>query len=386
MQFNIFTFICLTLNNVNIKKSIFAINYQQMNLKNRVKAFDTLGTILQNMENKSLRSTFDSDRLSQETKKLNSLVKNLHQQNGWFSPDFVSKALISLGKSLNREKLEKWVAGYHKDFEKFNTPKTVAVVMAGNVPAVGFHDFLSVLISGHRILAKLSSDDDKLMPALAAILTTIEPEFKDRITFTSELLKNFDAVIATGSNNSARYFEYYFGKYPNIIRKNRNGVALLSGSETRGELNRLADDIFLYYGMGCRNVARLFVPDNYDFTPLLDVLASRTEVIDNNKYYNNYEYNKAIFLVNSINHFDTGNLLLTENEQYASPVSVLHYSYYQTPETLKNEIMVHNHQIQRVVTNLNFPANKIAFGQSQSPELWDYADGVDTLQFLLNLS
>ena len=349
-------------------------------------AFAALGAILANINNKTRIDNIPDSALREKMMDLVQLINTIQQQNGWFTPDFVSKALLSLGESLKREKLEKWVSGYQKSFEKFNSPKTVAVIMAGNVPAVGFHDFLCVLISGHRILAKLSSDDDKLMPAIAAILTTLEPEFEDRITFTSELLKDFDAVIATGSNNSSRYFEYYFGKYPNIIRKNRNGVALLSGSETKEELNSLADDIFLYYGMGCRNVARIFVPVNYDFNPLLEVLASRIEVVDNNKYFNNYEYNKAIFLVNSINHFDTGNILLTENEQYASPVSVLHYSYYQTPENLKNEIMVNNHQIQCVVTNLNFPANKIAFGQTQSPELWDYADGVDTLQFLLNIS
>ncbi len=348
-------------------------------------AFAALGAILANINNKTRIDNISDSTLREKVMNLVQLINTIQQQNGWFTPDSVSKALLSLGESLKREKLEKWVSGYQNSFEKFNAPKTVAVIMAGNVPAVGFHDFLSVLISGHRILAKLSSDDDKLMPAIAAILTTLEPEFEDRITFTSEFLKDFDAVIATGSNNSSRYFEYYFGKYPNIIRKNRNGVALLSGLETREELNGLADDIFLYYGMGCRNVARLFIPVNYDFNPFLEVLASRTEVVDNNKYFNNYEYNKAIFLVNSINHFDTENILLTENEQYASPVSVLHYSYYQTPETLKNEIMVNNHQIQCVVTNLNFPANKVTFGQTQSPELWDYADGIDTLQFLLSI-
>ena len=356
-----------------------------MHLEERVSAFAKLGDILRGSSNDKIVINSSDILLKEKFQDLYNLTNSVQQQNGWFSPHFVRGALKSLGESLQREKLEKWVTAYGQDFDTFSTPKTVAVIMAGNVPAVGFHDFLSVLISGHRILAKLSSDDDKLLASIAAILTTIEPKFEEKITFTSELLKDFDAVIATGSNNSSRYFEYYFGKYPHIIRKNRNGIAMLTGMETKEELNGLADDIFLYYGMGCRNVARLFVPLNYDFNPLLEVLATRKEVIDNSKYFNNYEYNKAIFLVNSVNHFDTGNILLTENEQYASPVSVLHYSYYQTPEILKNEILVNSHKVQCIVTRLDFPVNKIEFGQTQSPELWDYADGVDTLQFLLSI-
>ena len=356
-----------------------------MHLEERVSAFAKLGDILRGSGNDKIVINSSDILLKEKCQNLYNLTNSVQQQNGWFTPQFVQSALKSLGESLQREKLEQWVSAYSNQFDACSTPKTVAVIMAGNVPAVGFHDFLSVLISGHRVLAKLSSDDDKLLPAIANVLTAIEPSFEEQIAFTTELLKDFDAVIATGSNNSSRYFEYYFGKYPHIIRKNRNGVALLTGTESKEELKGLADDIFLYYGMGCRNIARLFVPLNYDFNPLLEVLSTRKEVIDNSKYFNNYEYNKAIFLVNSVNHFDTGNILLTENEQYASPVSVLHYSFYQTPEILKNEIMVNSHQIQCVVTQLDFPANRINFGQTQSPELWDYADGVDTLQFLLSI-
>lgn len=355
------------------------------NLNERIVAFTKLGELLTSLGKPDTIENITDPTLREKTEKLSQLVNTAQQHNGWFTPENVKNALLSLGKSLKKDSLEKWIKSYKDKFTVTGSPKTVAVVMAGNVPAVGFHDFLSVLISGHRILGKLSSDDNKLIPAIADILTAIEPGFTDFIHFTENQIKNFDAVIATGSNNTSRYFEYYFGKYPNIIRQNRNGVALLTGSESSEELNALADDIFLYYGMGCRNVAKLFVPAGYNFNPLLQILTEHKEVNDNTKYFNNYEYNKAIFLVNGVNHFDTGNLLLTEKNEYASPVSVLYYSYYQAPEFLKNELMINSNKIQCVVTNMDFPANRIPFGRTQIPELWDYADGVDTVEFLLGL-
>ena len=351
----------------------------------RVDAFSRLGALLSLLNEDEKINTVANPLLRDKLQALNRLTSTLQQQNGWFSPAFVKNALVSLGESLHKEKLEKWISAYGKEIKKVSRPKKVAVIMAGNVPAVGFHDFLSVLISGHHLLAKLSSDDNKLIPAVAELLVAIEPEFEKHIHFTTELLKNFEVVIATGSNNSSRYFEYYFGKYPNIIRKNRNGVAVLTGRETEEELGKLADDIFLYYGLGCRSIAKLFVPMGYDFNPLFDVLSTRTEVNDNTKYFNNYEYNKAIYLVNSTPHFDTGNLLLTQNSSFSSPVSVLYYDYYQTRESLKNILMVNHDRIQCVVTGASFINRKIGFGKSQLPELWDYADGVDTLKFLLNL-
>ncbi len=355
------------------------------NLNTRIAAFSKLGYVLRSVDNLSNIEKQEREDIYSKALKLFSLVDTVQQYNGWFAPDFVKYALISLGESLHEDKLIKWTGSYRKEFVAFSAPKTIAVVMAGNVPAVGFHDFLSILISGHKLYAKLSSEDDKLMPAIAEVLTAIEPGFNDMIEFTDGRLGNFDAVIATGSNNTSRYFEYYFGKYPNIIRRNRNGVAVLTGNETREELNALADDVFLYYGLGCRNVARLFVPSGYDFVPLMDVLAVRKEIADNTKYFNNYEYNKAIYLVNGTGHYDTGNLLLTENSSFASPVSVLHYSYYQNPDSLKNELMINHHKIQCVVAGEGFVGNSIQFGRTQSPELWDYADGVDTLKFLLSI-
>jgi hypothetical protein len=342
-----------------------------------ITAFSELGKVL--------RSAGNGPVASPEEKKLNQLIETVQQYNGWFTPAFVKNALNALGESLQKEKPEKWMKPYKNQLSQSGSPKTVAVIMAGNVPAVGFHDFLSVLISGHNILAKLSSDDDKLLPAIADILIKIEPLFAERIGFTGEQIKNFDAVIATGSNNTSRYFEYYFGKYPNIIRRNRNGVAVVNGSETEEELNALADDVFMYYGLGCRNVARIFVPAGYDFTMLQDVFAKRKEIIENNKYFNNYEYNKAIFLVNGTKHFDTGNLLMTEKDSFSSPVSVLHYSYYQDEDAINNELMLNSNQIQCVASNMPAINNKTPLGKTQSPELWDYADGIDTIKFLLSI-
>jgi hypothetical protein len=348
-----------------------------MELENRIRAFARLGELL--------RQAFDEGKETAATASLLKTAEEAIHYNGWFTKDFVFHALAALGESLRREKLQKWVAAYPSLKKPIEKPKTIGVVMAGNVPAVGFHDFLSVLISGHRIQARLSSDDNKLLPAIARVLTTIEPGFEPFIAFTEKTLHDFDAIIATGSNNTSRYFDYYFGKYPHIIRKNRNGVAVLTGKEPEAQLQALAHDVFLYYGLGCRNVAKLFVPENYDFNPLLKTFEGWKKVNENHKYFNNYEYNKAIFLVNHRAHFDTGNLLLVEDEKFVSPVGVLYYEFYSDPVILRNRLTVNSGQIQCIVTESDDFQQTVALGKSQSPELWEYADGVDTLQFLLSL-
>jgi hypothetical protein len=364
--------------------AIFAENLnERMETEKRIVAFARLGN--------ALRVIFGDEEAafsSVEKAKMALLRKEADETshyNAWFSNDFVYSALLALGESLREEKLRKWMSAYTLIPETAFQPKTVGVVMAGNVPAVGFHDFLSVLMSGHRILARLSSDDNKLLPAIAEVLLAIEPDFGKYIRFTENRLKDFDAIIATGSNNTSRYFEYYFGKYPHIIRRNRNGVAVLTGKEPEEQLQALATDVFLYYGMGCRNVAKLFVPQDYDFQPLLKIFEAWQQVNENHKYFNNYEYNKAIFLVNGRHHYDTGNLLVVEDEKFASPVSVLHYEYYSAPEILRNLLMVNNDKIQCVVAEADFLTGLVPMGKSQSPELWDYADGVDTMAFLLGL-
>jgi len=349
----------------------------------RIDAFARLGS--------ALRYTFGEDNTTftpAEMAKIELLHKEADEAafyNAWFTKDFVYSALLALGESMQEEKLQKWLSAYSLAPVASFQPKIVGVVMAGNLPAVGFHDFLSVLVSGHHILARLSSDDNKLLPAMAEVLMAIEPGFSDFIRFTEGRMKGFDAVIATGSNNTSRYFEYYFGKYPHIIRKNRNGVAVLTGNETEDQLKALAADVFLYYGLGCRNVAKLFVPQNYDFQPLLKSLESWQQVNENHKYFNNYEYNKAIFLVNGRKHFDTGNLLVVEDSSFASSVSVLHYEYYSDSVALRNHLLVNHEKIQCVISAVDFLADVVSFGKSQQPGLWDYADGVDTMAFLPGL-
>ena len=355
-----------------------------MELEKRIRAFIRLGSAL-----RVIFGEEDAAFTSAEMAKMKFLRKEADEvasYNAWFTKDFVYGALLALGESMREKKLRKWLTAYRSVSVAPSHLKTVGVVMAGNLPAVGFHDFLSVLMSGHRIQARLSSDDNKLLPAVAEVLTAIEPDFSNYVSFTEGQMRNFDAVIATGSNNTSRYFEYYFGKYPNIIRKNRNGVAVLTGNETEEQMKALAKDVFLYYGLGCRNVAKLFVPQNYDFIPLLKGFEAWHQINQNHKYFNNYEYNKAIFLVNGRHHLDTGNLLVVEEENFASPVSVLHYEYYSEPMVLQNQLLINHESIQCVVSEADFLTDLVPFGKSQSPELWDYADGVDTMAFLLRLS
>jgi len=366
-----------------------------LKLSHRIDAFLRLGHYLHSFSSKNI--SIDAPEPEKNClQNLEETVQNSPAFNGWFTEANVRQMLVALGESLEKYKLEKWLKNYSPVIEENKEEKTVAVVMAGNIPAVGFHDFLSVLISGNKLLAKLSSDDDKLLPAIAGLLIAIEPGFDGKIEFTSNQIKSFDAVIATGSDNSSRYFQYYFGKYPNIIRKNRNAVAILKGDETTQDMEALADDIFQYYGLGCRNVSKIFVPKGYDFNPLLDVLSAQKTTIENHKYFNNYEYNKAIFLVNSRKHFDTGTVLLVEEEQMASPVSVLNYEYYQDEQYLHRRLVLVTNKIQCILStspdsyrgstlNLNPQPSIIPFGKSQQPELWDYADGVDTIAFLVDL-
>jgi hypothetical protein len=357
-----------------------------ISIEKRMSAFTRLGLLLLDL-GKGKKSCNEKDKdVLKSFLQLDDLVGNLTRYNGWFDETNVRRMMFSLGESLKEDKLAKWVGIYQPEISKEQEPKIIAVVMAGNIPAVGFHDFLMVLLTGNKLLAKLSSEDDKLMPAISELLITIEPGFQDLIHFTTHILNSFDAVIATGSNNTSRYFEYYFSKYPHIIRKNRNGIAIISGNETETDFDFLASDILDYYGLGCRNVSKIFVPEKYDFMKLLDAVAKRTELTENHKYYNNYEYNKAIFLVNGKQHKDTGNLLLTEDTAIASPISVLYFEPYSNIDDLKKMLANESEKIQCVVTKINGIKNSVAFGKSQRPELWDYADGVDTMDFLLNIS
>jgi len=244
---------------------------------------------------------------------------------------------------------------------------------------------LSVMISGHYLLAKLSVKDDEMLKMIAEIISFINSEFNGRISFEDGRLKDFDAVIATGSDNTARYFEYYFGKYPNIIRKNRNSAAILDGSETKRELEGLADDVFRYFGLGCRSVSKIFVPADYDFKALLEAFNKYSHIINHNQWANNYEYQRAIHLIDKIPHLDTGFMLVREDTSLSSPISVLNYEKADSPGSALKIAVRDNEKLQCLVGKQSLADNIVPFGKAQEPELNDYADNVDTLKFLFNL-
>lgn len=302
--------------------------------------------------------------------------------NPWFTEPNLLLALGQWGAALTRENLERWLKGY--DMSAARTAKTVGIVMAGNVPMVGFHDFLCVLISGHRVLAKLSSQDRHLMPFLSELLIGAMPDLAGRIRFVEGKMAGFDAVIATGSNNTGRYFEHYFGKGPHIIRRNRNSTAVLSGGESPGELTALGGDIFHYFGLGCRSVSKLYVPEGYDFAPFFKAIQGFAHLGDHHKYANNHDYNRAVLLMNAQRFLENGFLILREEPSFSSPISVLHYSQYSSMEALSEELKAVKDEVQCVVSGMDIPGH-VPFGRSQFPALDDYADGVDTLEFLLGL-
>lgn len=347
-----------------------------INIEDRINAFVKLGNLL-----KSLDSTVDSGDYLLKT--LNKQIEESHLYNPWFTIENVKYAISSLANSLDESKIRKWLGAY--DISQITESKRVGVVMAGNIPLVGFFDFLCVLISGNRFYGKLSSDDPKLLPAIAEVLISIEPEFKEQIEFTEGKLKGFDAIIATGSNNTARYFEYYFGKYPHIIRKNRNGVAVFTGNESDAELLEFGKDLFMYFGMGCRSVSKVFVPVGYKFDGLFEAIEGYSAAMDQFKYKNNYEYYKSIYLINKVPHLDNGFLLVKQDIVYPSPPSVLYYEEYEDISILRNRLKLDQEQIQCVVCNSSQIPNVVPLGQAQNPELWDYADGVDTIKFLVKL-
>ncbi|HEY1194631.1 acyl-CoA reductase [Flavobacterium sp.] len=311
------------------------------------------------------------------------LIHLSQSHNGWYTPEQVYFSIQSWAEALTDENIEKWLSSYKTEFEKADQKeKTVALILAGNIPLVGFHDFLSVLITGNKALIKTSSNDQHLLPFLAKYLIAIDESLKNKITFVDGKLENFDAVIATGSNNTARYFEYYFKDKPSIIRKNRNSAAILTGKETNEELENLGEDIFRYFGLGCRNVSKLFVPKNYSFDAFFQAMFKYQDVIHYEKYANNYDYNKAVFLMSNFKLLDNGFLTIKEDTSYASPISSVFYEYYENLDELQKRLEDDSDQIQCIVSN-NLTQNSIAFGETQKPQLWDYADNVDTITFLL---
>ena len=325
-----------------------------------IEAFDGLGKYFQT----------ESDDLSE-------IYRNAEAQNPWFTQESIRLALNGFcNQYLDKSKLISWC----KDNRFNTTPKMIAIIMAGNIPLVGFHDLLSVLVSGNKALVKLSSKDEVLMRMVIEKLKEIEPKLIDRITISEGTLSNFDAVIATGNNNSARYFEYYFGKYPNIIRKNRNAVAILTGKETKDDLLALGTDIFSFFGLGCRNVSKLFVPKDYDFRTLMESLDSFKGSIDCTKYKNNFDYSLTLYLLNKLPYLANDCIVLTEDDAINSRIAVVHYTYYDSIDEINAWLAENEDSIQCVIGE-----NHIPFGKSQTPALDDYADDVNTLAFLEGL-
>jgi len=315
----------------------------------------------------------------------NELVQRARSENAWFTEESVLFAKEGLQRYLREEKLRQWAG--HLSTQP-SSVKKIGVVMAGNIPWVGFHDLLAILISGHHAMIKLSSQDSFLMRYVVNIIIELEPRLAPHITIVDKL-NTADAIIATGGDNTSRYFEYYFAKYPHIIRKNRTGVAVLSGNETEDELSALGEDIFRYFGLGCRNVSKLFVPEGYSFEPLFRALESHQTVAYHHKYNNNYDYNKSIYLVNREPFLDTGFTLFRQSDQLVSPISVVYHELYQNQEELKQKLLDADEKIQCVVAQKpTYPNQKnyVPFGQAQQPELWDYADGVNTLEFVQSIA
>lgn len=334
-----------------------------MKVEERIIAFHSLGAFLEGLG-------------EDEFQTLSEAVRN---ENPWFTEGNIRMAVSSVRQLLQSTLLQKWTSSYKMD----NASKKIAVVMAGNIPLVGFHDLLSILISGHSILIKCSSKDSVLIKFLIDKLTEIEPRFKTKIEY-GEQLKGFDAIIATGSDNASRYFEYYFSKYPHIIRKNRTSVGILHGNETEDEIKALGTDIFSYFGLGCRNVSKLFIPSEFPPQTLLKIWEPFHDIIHHHKYCNNYDYQKSILLVTRAPFLDNGFVLLQQDQRIVSPIAVIYYEFYKDRKELNEPLTRIEDKIQCIVENT--AESKLKFGQAQFPALSDYADQIDTLKFLTELN
>lgn len=306
-----------------------------------------------------------------------STKKEAAARNPWFIPAFIDFSIQNIAsRFLEPVALNKWVAMYDIPAENGN-PVNIGVTMAGNIPLVGFHDFLCSFITGHKQTIKLSSKDNLLLPHMVEKMASWDARISHQVMF-SEMLKGCDAYIATGSGNTARYFEYYFSKYPHVIRRNRTSVAILKGDENESDLDKLADDVYLYFGLGCRNVTKIYVPAGYDFIPLLDSFKKYDSLIENHKYKNNYDFNLALLMLNQKYYMTNGSILLAENPSVFSPISVLHYEFYVRQDDIYNQL--NPTEIQCISGT-----DQIPFGSAQYPVLTDYADGKDTMKFMVEL-
>ena len=341
-----------------------------------IKGFNQLGSLMEALGNNQEWEDYSLGVTKEEYQTLDQIINKQIAYNGWFTKENVKQSLMALGERLNEKELDNWSSAYSFS-EK---PKNVAVIMAGNIPLVGFHDFLTILISGNNVVAKLSSDDKTLLPALAEHLISFVPELKERIKFSLGRIGEVDAVIATGSDNSLKFFEEYFGKYPHIFRRNRTSIAVLSGDEEQFEIEQLGLDIFSYFGLGCRNVSHMLIPEGFELNRFFEGVLKYSDVINNNKYGNNYDYNKTVYLMNQHKLLDNNFVLLRESEELFSPLAMVHYHYYKNQQDIDDYIDKHQNSIQAIVGN-----SQLSYGEAQCPMLDDYADGVDVMKWLEEL-
>ncbi len=347
-------------------------------LEQRIQAFVQLSKVMESLSLNQGWPGFDCGLTEEEYESAQEVIVSQVAYNGWFTEANTRRAIGEWSHNLTRSSLDAWLKNYPIQDQPIKE-EVIAIICAGNIPMVGFHDILCVLLSGHKVMIKLSSDDARLIPLFLYLIMKWEPGFKSSILWAEGKLQNFDRIIATGSDNTSRYFHAYFDKYPNIIRHSRTSIAILSGQETEEELNGLAHDIFDYFGLGCRNVCKVFLPERYDLNVLIKALLPFQEVIQHNKYANNYDYNKAVWLLNQEDLLENGFMIFKQDQGWVAPTASLFYEYYSELNQVTARIQAHEDHIQCVVGHGYTP-----FGQAQCPKLSDYPDGVDVMKFILS--
>jgi len=339
-----------------------------LNFPSRLQTFQKLGEQISNL----LQTGF-----------FDAVIKQQSIENKWFTEENGCFALTAIANMLDKKSCEAFFQKYQNYFQKEQKTQKIAVISAGNIPCAAFHDFFGILVSGNQCIGKLSSQDALLLPFLSKILVQIAPEFEEKIAFVEKLSK-FDKIIATGSNNSARYFEYYFKDKPMLLRKNRNSIAILTGDETEEDLRKLSVDVFQYFGLGCRSVSKLYVPKNYNFSKLIDILQEKSNsLLLHNGYVNNYEYHRAVYALNQISFYDANSFLLIKNQEIASPIGVVYYEEYETINDVLSTILFQKNNIQCIISKSSDVEKGIAFGNAQYPSLFDYPDKEDILLFCM---
>ena len=343
-----------------------------MNINQRIEIICGIGKFLKNY----LDEKYDKNK-DHKLVEFEKIIIKAQSINPWFTDENIKVNLTYWSEKLTKTNLKQWLNKY--DLNN-NSRKNIAIIMAGNIPLVGFHDFICVFLSGHNSIIKLSNNDKFILPFLTDLINLDS----DRVVYLDNMLKDYHGVIATGSDNTSRYFEYYFKNKNSIIRKNRNSIAILDGEESDCDLKSLSHDILTYFGLGCRNVSKLYVPRNYNFDSFFNSIFSYKELINNHKYANNYDYNKAIYLMSEYKFLDNGFFIVNEGEEMHSPISTINYEYYDNISLLREKINQQEDKIQCIVSNIEFKG-KVDFGETQNPSLNQYADNIDVMNFLLTI-